>query len=138
MLDLLIILRRCSSYERTHMVLFSSVFLSKTDMSVEFQQLLAVLDVFKIACAFTYAVRLGILAWPMLPVLSLHPDPSVPFTRGRCHSQQGCYRNLPSSAYQPWPIWKTAEIELEMSFCSHLSLPPMAQSYTTGELFRIS
>lgn len=51
MLDLLIILFRCSSYERTHMILFSSVFLLKSDMSVEFQQLLAVLDVFKIARA---------------------------------------------------------------------------------------
>lgn len=33
------------------MVLFSSVFLVKSDMSVDFQQLLAVLDVFRIACA---------------------------------------------------------------------------------------
>lgn len=51
MLDLLIILCRCSSYERTDMVLFSSIFLVKSDMSVEFQQSMAVLHVFKIARA---------------------------------------------------------------------------------------
>lgn len=51
MLDLLIILCRCPSYERTHMVLFSSVLLLRSDMSVEFQQLWAALNVFRTACA---------------------------------------------------------------------------------------
>lgn len=77
---------------------------------------------------FTYAVRLGILAQPTLPVLSLHLDPFVPYQLGKFHSQKGCYRNLPSSAYQPWSIWKTAELELQMSFCSHRSLSHMPQA----------
>lgn len=63
-LHLLVILCICSSYERTHLVLFHSIVLLQSYTSVEFQHL-ALLDVFKIA-----ASKL------LLSVFLLHPDPS--------------------------------------------------------------
>lgn len=59
--------------------------------------------------------------------------PSISCKLPKFHTHKGCYRNLPSSAYQPWPIWKAGELELPMSSCSQLS--PLPRSRTAGEPF---
>lgn len=78
MLDLLIILCRYASYERTHMVLFHATVLLQSYMPVEFQHLLALLDVFNIACAVQICFEGKNFSKSLLFVLSLHPDPSIP------------------------------------------------------------